>query len=207
MKGLLLKDILNLKKQSRIMLLMTAFYFMLGLMYENPSFLTGMIVLLFTMLSITSFSYDDLAKWDRYALSLPVTRSELVLGKYVLAAVLAGAGTVLSFAGAMFFSFIKSPIDITEQLAVSYALFAVAMLFVSVLFPIIFKFGVEKGRMLMIAVFAVPMGAIYALSYLGISLPSEEQLTTLLIFSPVIIFVFTAVSYALSKSVYNKKEF
>ena len=49
------------------------------------------------MITITSFSYDALAKWDRYALSLPLTRKDIVAGKYLLSIILCLLATILSF--------------------------------------------------------------------------------------------------------------
>ena len=49
------------------------------------------------MMSIYSFSYDSLAKWDRFGLSLPVTRKEVVASKYILSLLFCLIGTALSF--------------------------------------------------------------------------------------------------------------
>ncbi len=206
MKGLILKDFLNLRKYSRSVFLVLAFYVLYGVMLDNASFIVGMISLLFTMMAITSFSYDDLAKWDKYALSLPVTRKEMVLSKYILAVILAIAGALLAFASSIILSAIKTPVGITEQLAVTYVLFAISIIFVSILLPLIYKFGVEKSRIMILLVFAVPAAIVFVLGNVGFKLPTESQLMTLLYASPFIIIAVFAISYLISYSVYKKKD-
>ena len=43
-----------------------------------------MMTLFFGMFSIASFSYDEMSKADRYILTLPITKKEVVLSKYIL---------------------------------------------------------------------------------------------------------------------------
>ena len=40
------------------------------------------------MLVITSLAYDERSRWDRYALTMPVSRKEMVLSKYLLGLIL-----------------------------------------------------------------------------------------------------------------------
>ena len=206
MKGLLIKDFLNLRKYGRSVILILAFYVLYGLMLDNANFIIGMIVLLFSMMAITSFSYDDLAKWDKYALSLPVTRKEMVLSKYILATILSVVGALLALLATIGVSLINTPVSINEQLLITYALFATSIIFISILLPLIYKFGVEKSRIMMILVFAVPTAMVFVLSSIGFQLPTESQLMMLLYASPIILIALYSISYFISYSVYKKKD-
>ena len=84
MKGLIIKDIFNLKKGITTTLIMILFYGIFSYNTGNMSMLIGMTVFIMTSLSISSMSYDDMAKWDGYALSMPITRKNIVLSKYIL---------------------------------------------------------------------------------------------------------------------------
>ncbi len=94
MKGLILKDLLNLRKQARIILLFVGFYFVLGMINQSGDSFGGVVALLFAMLAVTAMAYDERAGWDKYALTMPVSRRDLVVSKYLLGVLLSLAGLV-----------------------------------------------------------------------------------------------------------------
>ncbi|MDK2942114.1 MAG: type transport system permease protein, partial [Acetobacterium sp.] len=95
MKGLILKDLINLKSTFKMLGLMIALFAVIYIPQGN-GFIFGMIILMFAMMVVTTISYDDLAKWDAYALTMPVTRKEMVLSKYLVMALLNTLGAVLA---------------------------------------------------------------------------------------------------------------
>ncbi|SHJ35350.1 ABC-2 family transporter protein [Clostridium amylolyticum] len=206
MKGLIIKDILNLKNYGRSILLIVAFYGIFAYTINDAGFLGGMIVLLMTMMSISSFSYDDLAKWDKYALSLPISRKDMVMSKYLLSIIFIVLGAALSFVIVFVISNIKSSVNLWELLLQTYSSSAVAIIFISVLMPLLYKFGVEKSRIMIMAVFAIPTLLLVLLSKLGIAKPSEDQLMFLLKMSPIIVIAVMMVSAFISYNIYKKKD-
>lgn len=206
MKGLLLKDLLSLRKYMRTLLLFTAAYALLIFFMDSSDFLGGMIVLMCAMIPVTSFSLDHQSGWDVYELSLPITRREVVKSKYLLALILTLIGTGISIAIGIAYRLITHSGELLEALTVSYALFAVGMLFASILLPLIFKFGVEKSRLITIAIFAAPTAAFVALSNMGVKLPDEQAIRLIFYLSPLILIAAIALSYALSSAIYRKKE-
>lgn len=206
MKGLILKDIYNLRKNLKTITVMILLYFILAFVMDNSSFLSGIIVLLFSMMAITSFSYDDLAKWDKYALSLPISRKELVMSKYMLAIILSLFGSLISAIFTFLIEYFKKSYDSLELLLIVYLLFLISILFTSILIPLIFKFGVEKSRLMIIGVFAVPSGVIFALSKVGVRMPQMSTLEFLLKLSPLFLVLIFVLSYIISYKIYNKKE-
>lgn len=206
MKGLIIKDILNLKNYGRSILLIVAFYGIFAYTINDAGFLGGMIVLLMTMMSISSFSYDDLAKWDKYALSLPISRKDMVMSKYLLSIIFIVLGAALSFVIVFAMSNIKNSVNLRELLLQTYSLSAVAIIFISVLMPLLYKFGVEKSRIMIMAVFAIPTLLLVLLSKLGIAKPSEDQLMFLLKMSPIIVIAVMMISAFISYNIYKKKD-
>ena len=81
MKGLILKDLLVLRQQSRVYLFMVLMFAAFAFLNKDPSFAGGMAAIVAVMLPITALSYDERSGWDRMALSMPVGRRELVLSK------------------------------------------------------------------------------------------------------------------------------
>lgn len=168
MKGLLIKDLINLKKNFGTIIAMMVLYFLFAYQSGDPSILTGMIVLLLTMNSITSMSYDDLAKWDKFALSMPISRKTIVNSKYILAVLLSFTGLIISVGIGYIVILLKAKMGIQEYLVASYAIFVLSMVFICIIFPLIFKFGVEKSRIMMMGAIIIPMIIVYVISNMGI---------------------------------------
>lgn len=210
MIGLLLKDIYMMRQYMKTLLFMLIFFAVISAGLDNPAtFFEGFIILMSMMLTISSFSYDDLAKWDRYALTLPVTRKDLVASKYLLSVVFCLSGTVTSFLISRIILTIK-PLEgfgLSEHLYATAAIVSAAFFFTGILLPLTFKFGVEKSRILMFVIFALPSAAVIALDKMGIPMPAEESLLSFLELLPLITIVFYYLSYRLSVRIFSRKEF
>ncbi len=207
MRGLILKDLYNLRKYGKTLLLISALYIMLTFMMDDSSMFGGMIVLLFAITSVTSFAYDSQSGWDTYVLSIPVSRKEVVLSKYVLSALLALMGGVLSLLMGWLHGVFNHVSNFSEMLLISYSLFAVALVLLSILLPLVYKFGVERSRVIILAVIAIPSAAIMVLVQTG-PMPelSEQTFHQVLLLSPVVIIVCGIVSFVISHGIYRRKE-
>lgn len=94
-----------------------------------------------------------------------------------------------------------------ENVMTCLATLSIGMVIMSVIFPLIFKFGVEKGRIFMMIVLFAPTALILLLSKLEISMPDEKTIQSLLYLSPIVAAVIFIASIYISMSIYNKKEF
>jgi len=207
MKGLVLKDLYNLRKYGRTILLISAFYIMMTFMMENATMFAGMIVVMFAITSVTSFAYDSQSGWETYVLSIPVSRKDVVLSKYVLALLLAVAGELLAMLVGWLNGIIKNTSNFSEVLITAYVLFVVAVVFLSILLPLVYKFGVERSRVIILAVFAIPVAAGFVLGQTG-TMPeiSEQTVSQMLLLSPLAIVLCSIVSFMISFAIYRKKE-
>lgn len=206
MKGLIIKDILNLKKSLNTLIAMFIFYILWAYKFGDPTILIAMITLMLTMMSITSMSYDDLAKWDKFALAMPISRQKLVYSKYILSILLAICGVGISVAISYILVLVNGKISTSQLFLSAYVIFIISILFSCIVLPLIYKFGVEKSRIMMMAVIAIPMIIAYLISEMGISMPSESQLTMLLWFSPLFILISLFISSSISYSIFKKKD-
>ncbi len=160
----------------------------------------GIISVLCAMLPITAMSYDERARWDKvFAFDAGFQIGDGV-SKYVLGLML---GAV-----ALAFNCLLSVVGrrIWRNRNHSSRLFGVTMLFISLIFPIVFKFGVEKGRMLMLLVLFAPTALVVLASHLGLRLPEAETLKSLAYMAPAVLLVIFAGSVLLSLSIYARKE-
>lgn len=204
MIGLILKDLLNLKKQAKIYLILVIFYFVFGITNKNPSMFSTMMTLVAVMIPITAMSYDERSKWDRYALTMPISRETIVGSRYLMGLIFLLTAFSLSILANMVFS----KMYITEDvLTSSLATLSIGITIMSFIFPIMFKFGVEKGRILIMLVFFAPIALIPLLSKLGITMPNEETIKSFIYLSPLIATLIFTASIYISWSIYKKKEF
>lgn len=209
MIGLLLKDLYTLRQYGKTFLFMLFFFAVISAGLDNPAtFFEGFFILMSMMITITSFSYDAVAKWDRYALSLPVSRRDVVAEKYLLSILLCFGSMVISFLISLII--LKfSPVagfGIKDHLIATGGIICAALFFAGILLPLTFQFGVEKSRIFLIAIFAAPTAAVIALSKAGIPMPSEASLYAFAKILSILIILFYLLSYVLSVKIYRSKE-
>lgn len=210
MKGLLIKDLLVLRTNARNTLLFLLIYcIVFGVISQDASMVSGIAIIMLTTLSISTFTYDNLARWESYALCLPVTRKQMVQAKYLLSLLFAAAGAVLSlFLGLGISAFgDQGPQPIDEILSLHIGMLAASLICISFLLPLIYKFGIEKSKIIFIAIVGVPTLLGYLLSRLEVQLPPIENPQRLLWLLPVIILGLLIGSYCVSCRIFSKKEF
>ncbi|HHX62420.1 MAG TPA: ABC-2 transporter permease [Epulopiscium sp.] len=206
MIGLVIKDILNLKNSFRTSLLILALFSFMAYQSQDPTYLMGMFVLIMSIQSISSISYDELAKWDVYALTMPISRVKLVISKYILSIMLSIIALIISGAISYFVILPTSNMNTIEFLLSSYLVFASSILLLSVLLPLIYRYGVEKSRLLIFIVISIPVLIGIFFSKIGIDLPDENQLRTIFKVSPFIIIALLFISSFISCRIYKNKD-
>ncbi|HBL68905.1 MAG TPA: ABC-2 transporter permease, partial [Firmicutes bacterium] len=82
MKGLIIKDFFALARQARIFLAATAFYLIYSITTKNITMFAVMFTMFMGFLPINTMAFDEQSKWNKYALSMPLTRTDIVLSKY-----------------------------------------------------------------------------------------------------------------------------
>lgn len=207
MKGLILKDLIALRKQGKIALLLIGFYAVYAFVTKNSSMLGAMAAVLCTMLPITTLSYDEFNKWDRYALTLPIRRRTVVQSKYVLGVMMNVAATILVTIVSIILMPFMGDVEIGEILTVVAVTGMASLVLLAVILPLLFKFGVEKGRMLMMGVVFLPTMLVILLGQMGIPAPDPELLKLFGYASPVLAACLLLISYNISSAIYQKKEF
>ena len=202
MKGLLLKDILNFKKQGLMFLFLIALWFFIGIRNKDIYYLSAIIAIMTLLVPITVISYDEKAKWERYALTMPISKGTVVVSRYLLTIAISVVGGALSIiAGLMISTSIK------EVLLTNMSVISIGLLIIAFAFPFIFKYGVEKGRLIMIFIFLIPTLVFTFASEFNIPMLSEKVIMQLVYFLPLITLVIIICSIQVSKMIYSKKEF
>lgn len=217
MKGLLKKDIKLINNYKKSLILFLAIFLCTGL--SQPTFLGIGFVIAGMSSVMATFSYDEQTKWDRFALTLPVTRKDIVKSKYVLLFGLMTLAAILSFVGIIIIQELtQNVINIENALSISFGGMVGILLVEIFLFPIIFKCGIEKGRIMFILPMALITLLIGGLSIIGEKL-GEGFTSQLIVFfqslNPfllggiflLIFLIVIYISYKISLHFYEKKEF
>lgn len=207
MKGLLIKDLLTIRNQLKVVGLLIVFYIVYSLAMQDTSMLGAMIVLLAVMMPITAMAYDEKSGWGRYESALPVSKKTVVLSKYVFGFILLALGSLISGLSIVLLSTFAQFVEITDALWLLATFAAVGTIFMSLIFPILFRYGVEKGRMLMLLVIFAPTMLIMLLSRMQIPMPDLEMLMSFAYMVPIALLVLLGGSIALSIRIYERKEF
>lgn len=213
MKSLVLKDLYNIAHNAKSVLVVLIFLsvFLTFTSDGDTSFLSVFCAVMCSTMVISSFSFDTYSNWEPYAMILPVTRRDVVRGKFMILLLLSVAGCALGFLLGLVSSAVLSdaPLDLREQLFYVLPGFTVSIFMSSTSTPLIFKFGAEKARMMLIGTFALPAVVIVlALKFLeqaGVHL-SDQSVVQFFTFAPLLILVWAYLMYRLSCNIFAKKE-
>ena len=217
MKGLILKDFINLKKNFKTLGLILVFYAFLAFSTNNPGFISTMTTVIFAMLTLTTYSYDDYAKWDTYALTLPIGKKHIVQGKYLLLIILSAISFIFSSIALFILDVAADKQDFREGLVITALGAAVVIFFNCIIIPLVTKLGVEKARLAIFAVYGIPffLGTII-LKKLKARSPEPPAsfvaamntfVNNAYIIIPLLLIATLLISYYITLSIYNKKEF
>lgn len=155
MKGLLLKDLYNMKVFSKTLFALVAMMAVFGVMMNNPSYICAMTIVMSLSVSMNGIALDEKAHWDQYAMTFPVTRRMLVLEKMILMVSITLAGGVLAIVLGGTMTVVTGG-NLPLLLLGCVTGMGVVMIMQSVLMPILLKLGTENARFAMIAVLAAP---------------------------------------------------
>ena len=201
MKALIQKDVYVLWKQMRIFLLV-----MLIGMVGNGSFGSVFVVIWCSMLPYTALAYDERCKWDQMAAMMPYSPRDLVLSKYVLGWLCAGAASAVVLAVQAIIRVLHLPMATGTPLAALMSFCASAGV-LAVTLPVMIRFSVERGRMVMFLVIFLVCGTAGALGTVTISVDQtaggiQGLFGFLMLILPVAAVVLTVVSIPLSMRFY-----
>ena len=214
MLGLMIKDVYTMKRQVKMTLLISLFYIIFSIADNNISFLS--LVSMFANLGIllSTFSYDEKSHWDKYARILPVSYQKIIFSRYAEILIVNVAVLVILMPISFF---VKQPEqEILEVLSILVAVSCVGVILLSIMFPIIYKIGMEKARIMIFVIMFIPICATVTLGKLDIGLNMRHFLESpvvnfisyhLYIICPLIAAVVFVLSYQISNAIVAKKEY
>ena len=149
-RGLLLKDIFELSAQCRVQLVLTGVYLLLPLFIRGIELFASVGMMLLAMMPVYALGYDERCRWERYALAMPVRKSDLFWSRVLLGVIAVALGAAVQVLVAL----LAGRGDLLSSLAVTAP---AAILYLLIVLPLMMKLGVEKGRFLLLLLTAAFM--------------------------------------------------
>ena len=206
MLGLVKKDLLLMKTNAKSLLVIFIIYLLMAI---NGNFdIVVMLPLFMMVLLISTFGYDEYNNWDAYVNALPVGRKNIILSKYLTSAILLVGSSIISCIIAYVLTFFYEKSDISHSLSYIGGCLCGMLIAISLMYPLIFKYGSQKGR---IAGFVLIAGSGFVLGLLSkiktFSTVVNSFETYFLIAFIVLTILMLIGSYIISVKIYSKREF
>ncbi|MDE6636227.1 MAG: ABC-2 transporter permease [Lachnospiraceae bacterium] len=214
MKSLILKDLYNIRHNAKSMLFILV---VLAAVFISTSGVEGYVnicAVMCSMMIVTTFAFDDSSKWARYAMITPVSRKDLVAAKFIVLSIFCAIGSLFGLVISVTAGLIMKQVpfglaEFGELLLLALAAWAISFILGSISIPLVFKFGVEKGRVLLLVSFVVPAGMFFGiyqtLVMLGVDI-TDRLVFTLLCCSPIAAIVWCYAMYQISYRIFEKQE-
>lgn len=214
MKSLIMKDLFNIGHNAKSMLFILMVFAVALIPSSGVEGYIFVCAILCSTMIVTTFSFDDNSKWMRYAMIMPVSKKELVVGKFVVLAIFCAVGSLFGLVIGSIGGFAMRKITfdfagIGELLFLALAAWVISLIFGSMSIPLVFKFGAEKGRVLLLVSFLIPAGICFGiyqlLAMLGVEL-TDQLVFILLCCSPILALAWCYVMYQISYRIFSKQE-
>lgn len=208
MTGLILKDILVLRKALKSYVLFLCFYFIMALVgLFSISFITAFVQIIVMILPMSAFAYDEQAKWDRYAVTLPLGRRAVVGARYLFVILMILVAAAFALASCVALS-ITGAEPVEENLAAGLGALSVGLLSVDLTLPLSYKLGPERARPYLYAIIFIPVILVVLAARMGwLDGIPEQSAIMLFALLPVLPLLGLPVSYLVSCRIVERKEF
>lgn len=199
MKGLIYENFYLLRKQFKLAGILLLICGIVSY-FASPFVFMGMSTMLVSMMPITVMVYElEESRMMKIISTMAVDKKEIVLSKYILTNIL----SLLAFIINVIFLFISTK-NVLLSLFSSLAIFFLGVIVIEIMLPLIFKYGVEKGRTLLLAIIMV-LGAVSTIVIEKITI-STALIMGVVIGVPILYILMNIFSYMISLKIFKKSE-
>ena len=205
MIGLLKKDFYVADRTCRLLLVLALVF---SVIPQMASFGSTYALMLAMMVPLNCIAYDEKSKWDRYAAMLPYKTAQLVGTKYLLAYLFMALAEVILILGTAARNAISpGSTGWVEFWQLSAMLPIVTTIVTALALPALYRFGSEKGRLVMLVIMGVGIGIALGLAGIFGEIGLPKLPTAVIV--PLFVLLAAAVTYVsfrLSVSFYKKRQ-
>ncbi len=169
MKGLIIKDLTVLKSSLKTVFIIVAVFAFMGVK-SGSAYMTTFASVYAAILPMTCMAYDERCRFNRYAVAMPISPRDIALSKYITGLILAAAATAIALVIALF---TKAPIGETAAGSMLIPVF-----YHTFMLPVMFKYGVEKSRLMVLIGVVIPAVGISFMEEAGVLDAFMQKLST-----------------------------
>ena len=222
MKGLIKKDLYNLASYKSSLIIMVLFCGIAIIGTKAINFAPIIICTIVGMIALSTFSYDEISKSNKYLLTLPTNKKEIVKEKFILAigaTILGGIlGLLLTIIVINVMNYVRPEnminIDYESLITTTIGGMWGISLIHAIQIPSIYKWGAEKGRIqmfiLVLIIVAIIGGIYFLINKANINIDMEMLNNFITRFGLIILIVSTiimySISYKIAYKIYKNKE-
>lgn len=212
MKGLLLKEWYGLTAYRKNFFALLAVVLVACLLLRNHyTFVPMMLVMYALIMTMSFYQLDEKTGWDKFVVATPASRRLIMASKYLFLVLMMLVVLIFGYALGAVVAIIQGESDWPMALAAVCGVMMLMYLFIhSLTAPIAYKFGAEKSRLIMMAVFAVPyVAGIYLAGRLTEAVNMLSGVPTMLIAGVAVVLCvgMYMISWRVSSRIYAAKEF
>lgn len=211
MKALLLKDWLVMKAQYKFYIFLSFVFAAIGLL-PSSSIVSGYSILIASTICVNLLQTDETSHFLTYVDTTPLSRRMVVGEKYVLTLLIIGSTCVVSFVLQCLSGFVTGEIAVRFHDGLwSFCMYIlVGTLMNGLTMPLLYRFGVMKGRLVMLFLYGGIAGLL-AGGYIGVVLEKNTSgafvsLAPVALLALVSLGVLYPLSYKLAVRWYEKRE-
>ena len=221
-KGLLKKDLYNLSSYKASLIIIILFCGIAIIGTEAINLAPIIICTIIGMISLSTFSYDEISKSNKYILTLPTSRKEIVKEKYILAIGSTILGGIIGFILTVIVINVMNHIRAENIINLDYeSLISTTIggmwgisLIQAIQIPSIYKWGAEKGRIQMFIMLFIMIAVVLGVGYLLIKASFNINIEMIENFMNkfgiglfvLLMIIMYYISYKISYKIYKNKE-
>ena len=180
MKGFFIKDLHLMLNQKKMLVMFFVIGLLLTISNSDMSFAVSYTMFVMAIMASGTISYDTFENGMAYLMVLPAKRRDYVIEKYILVfATALITGVLISGVAFVVASGQGNSIDVKGLLLQCGGLFLTLMIMMSFMLPVNIKYGAEKGRLVLFAVFAIVFIAAYIIRNTNVF--SQEQIENVMV--------------------------
>ncbi len=217
MRGLLKKDLIMMQGSFKSIPFILVLYIAIGCWLENIGLMMGMLAVVTAGIASSSLISDEAFRWDRYVLTMPVSRKMVIRSKFVLLFLTVIPTVIISVLLTLLLS--SNP---EEDLLSTVIILSMMQFMFSGVIPCTLKWGARSARIVM-AVGSVIVAVIFLMLLIPIMMIDPTGVQTMepelgertikfIIEAAIAVFALfslavTAISYKVALRIYENKEF
>lgn len=200
MKGLLIKDLQEITRETKIYLL-----FILAAACFQNTFMISFAVVYASMLPMTALAFDERSKWELLAAMMPYSTRELVMSKYFLGYITVVLTVFVSVVARLAWGLFGQTGVTADFLGMMLTLVCVGLILLSIILPLLYRLGVEKARILLIII--VMAFAFLSADFLTGNVPKNILNGSTLAVTIIAAIIINVISVMISIKVYKTERF